>query len=85
MLSTVPPWLTNITQKIFDESRMFPSAINHVLINEYQPNQGIMVFSNIAHFETRHVLLHLGHTMHCIFLKKIFLMEAKRAVRIGYR
>ncbi|KAL1805335.1 hypothetical protein DCAR_0831153 [Daucus carota subsp. sativus] len=38
----LPPWLTNITQKIFDESRMFPSAINHVLINEYQPNQGIM-------------------------------------------
>ncbi|KAL8104273.1 hypothetical protein AgCh_028482 [Apium graveolens] len=38
----LPSWLTNIIQKIFDESRLFPSAINHVLINEYLPNQGIM-------------------------------------------
>ncbi|KAK2989547.1 hypothetical protein RJ640_003142 [Escallonia rubra] len=38
----VPPWLTRITGKISDKSRLFPSAINHVLINEYLPNQGIM-------------------------------------------
>lgn len=37
----LPAWLTRITQRISDESR-FPSAINHVLINEYLPNQGIM-------------------------------------------
>ncbi|KAK0602954.1 hypothetical protein LWI29_038478 [Acer saccharum] len=38
----VPPWLTKITQRIYEKSRLFPSAINHVLINEYLPNQGIM-------------------------------------------
>ncbi|CAN1852390.1 Alpha-ketoglutarate-dependent dioxygenase alkB homolog 6 [Linum perenne] len=38
----LPPWLTKITQKIYEESGLFPSAINHVLINEYLPNQGIM-------------------------------------------
>ncbi|KAH1233888.1 Alpha-ketoglutarate-dependent dioxygenase alkB 6 [Glycine max] len=38
----VPPWLTNLTQKIYEESGLFPSALNHVLINEYLPNQGIM-------------------------------------------
>ncbi|KAI3826582.1 hypothetical protein L1987_00630 [Smallanthus sonchifolius] len=38
----LPPWLTKITEKISDESSLFPSAINHVLINEYLPNQGIM-------------------------------------------
>ncbi|RDX79285.1 Alpha-ketoglutarate-dependent dioxygenase alkB-like 6, partial [Mucuna pruriens] len=38
----VPPWLTNLTQKINEESGLFPSAMNHVLINEYLPNQGIM-------------------------------------------
>ncbi|KAI3683440.1 hypothetical protein L1987_83943 [Smallanthus sonchifolius] len=38
----LPPWLTKITEKIRDESSLFPSAINHVLINEYLPNQGIM-------------------------------------------
>ncbi|XP_076891958.1 alkylated DNA repair protein ALKBH6 homolog [Bidens hawaiensis] len=38
----LPPWLTKITEKIREESSLFPSAINHVLINEYLPNQGIM-------------------------------------------
>ncbi|KAF5822954.1 putative oxoglutarate/iron-dependent dioxygenase, alpha-ketoglutarate-dependent dioxygenase AlkB [Helianthus annuus] len=38
----LPPWLTKITEKIRDVSSLFPSAINHVLINEYLPNQGIM-------------------------------------------
>ncbi|KAK9058515.1 hypothetical protein SSX86_023357 [Deinandra increscens subsp. villosa] len=38
----LPPWLTKITKRISDESSLFPSAINHVLINEYLPNQGIM-------------------------------------------
>ncbi|PON37205.1 Alpha-ketoglutarate-dependent dioxygenase [Parasponia andersonii] len=38
----LPPWLTKVTQKIFEESGLFPAPINHVLINEYLPNQGIM-------------------------------------------
>nr|GMD72813.1 alpha-ketoglutarate-dependent dioxygenase alkB homolog 6 [Ipomoea batatas] len=38
----VPPWLTRITQRIQEETGLFPSAINHVLINEYLPDQGIM-------------------------------------------
>ncbi|CAI0457360.1 unnamed protein product [Linum tenue] len=38
----LPPWLTKITQRINEESGLFPSAINHVLINEYLPSQGIM-------------------------------------------
>ncbi|KAE8658332.1 inactive serine/threonine-protein kinase [Hibiscus syriacus] len=38
----LPPWLSKITERIREESGLFPSAINHVLINEYLPNQGIM-------------------------------------------
>ncbi|KAL3850352.1 hypothetical protein ACJIZ3_012234 [Penstemon smallii] len=38
----LPPWLKQITHRINEESRLFPSAINHVLINEYLPDQGIM-------------------------------------------
>ncbi|XP_062076301.1 alkylated DNA repair protein ALKBH6 homolog isoform X2 [Humulus lupulus] len=38
----LPPWLMKITQKICEESGLFPAPINHVLINEYLPNQGIM-------------------------------------------
>jgi hypothetical protein len=32
----VPPWLTKITNKICQWTVLFPSATNHVLINEYQ-------------------------------------------------
>ncbi|PIA51491.1 hypothetical protein AQUCO_01100376v1 [Aquilegia coerulea] len=38
----LPPWLTKITQRICQRTGLFPSAINHVLINEYLPDQGIM-------------------------------------------
>lgn len=38
----MPPWLTKMAERISEESGLFPSAINHVLINEYLPNQGIM-------------------------------------------
>ncbi|KAM3324088.1 alpha-ketoglutarate-dependent dioxygenase alkB 6 isoform X9 [Capsicum chacoense] len=38
----LPPWLTRITRRITEKSGLFPSSINHVLINEYLPNQGIM-------------------------------------------
>ncbi|KAM3197186.1 hypothetical protein ACQJBY_072701 [Aegilops geniculata] len=38
----LPPWLTKITDRICQWTGLFPSAINHVLINEYHPNQGIM-------------------------------------------
>ena len=40
---SVPSWLTKITEKIHESTGLFPSAINHVLINEYHPDQGIMV------------------------------------------
>ncbi|XP_039784267.1 alpha-ketoglutarate-dependent dioxygenase alkB homolog 6-like [Panicum virgatum] len=38
----LPSWLTRITDRICQWTGLFPSAINHVLINEYHPNQGIM-------------------------------------------
>ncbi|KAL5563747.1 hypothetical protein UlMin_033494 [Ulmus minor] len=38
----LPSWLTKFTHKICQETGLFPSPINHVLINEYLPHQGIM-------------------------------------------
>ncbi|WOK95912.1 hypothetical protein Cni_G04619 [Canna indica] len=38
----LPSWLTKITEKISQQTGLFPSPINHVLINEYLPDQGIM-------------------------------------------
>uniref|UniRef100_A0A453E3X6 Alpha-ketoglutarate-dependent dioxygenase AlkB-like domain-containing protein n=1 Tax=Aegilops tauschii subsp. strangulata TaxID=200361 RepID=A0A453E3X6_AEGTS len=45
----LPPWLTKITDRICQWTGLFPSAINHVLINEYHPNQGIMVSNHQLH------------------------------------
>uniref|UniRef100_A0A7N0UFL3 Fe2OG dioxygenase domain-containing protein n=1 Tax=Kalanchoe fedtschenkoi TaxID=63787 RepID=A0A7N0UFL3_KALFE len=38
----LPPWLSNLTRRISETTGLFPSPINHVLINEYLPDQGIM-------------------------------------------
>eukprot|EP00271_Cylindrocystis_brebissonii_P013399 TRINITY_DN33198_c0_g1_i1.p1 TRINITY_DN33198_c0_g1~~TRINITY_DN33198_c0_g1_i1.p1 ORF type:complete len:583 (+),score=62.03 TRINITY_DN33198_c0_g1_i1:143-1750(+) len=39
----LPPWLTAITKRMkTDAGDWFPSPINHVLVNEYGPGQGIM-------------------------------------------
>ncbi|XP_078437722.1 oxidoreductase [Wolffia australiana] len=38
----LPPWMSRITRRISEVTELFPSPINHVLVNEYLPNQGIM-------------------------------------------
>ncbi|KAJ3676602.1 hypothetical protein LUZ60_004014 [Juncus effusus] len=38
----LPQWLKNINKKICEQTNLFPSELNHVLINEYGPDQGIM-------------------------------------------
>lgn len=50
----VPLWLKQITSRICKESGLFSSTINHVLINEYLPDQGIMVSIGLSctlHYE----------------------------------
>lgn len=37
----IPAWLSSITEKIAKETNLFPAPINHVLVNEYLPGQGI--------------------------------------------
>ncbi|KAJ0979124.1 hypothetical protein J5N97_014598 [Dioscorea zingiberensis] len=38
----LPSWLKKVTGRICQHTRLFPSELNHVLINEYLPDQGIM-------------------------------------------
>jgi hypothetical protein len=42
-LVAVPPWLSDLTGTIGEDLGLYPSPMNHVLINEYLPGQGIMV------------------------------------------
>ncbi|RLN41198.1 hypothetical protein C2845_PM01G42330 [Panicum miliaceum] len=49
--AAVPSWLTRITDRIYQWIGLFPSAINHVLINEYHPNQGIMEHTDPQNFQ----------------------------------
>ncbi|KAG6550699.1 hypothetical protein Mapa_007796 [Marchantia paleacea] len=39
---SLPSWLKPLTERIDSETGLFPSPINHVLVNEYEPGQGIM-------------------------------------------
>ncbi|XP_039129573.1 alpha-ketoglutarate-dependent dioxygenase alkB homolog 6-like isoform X2 [Dioscorea cayenensis subsp. rotundata] len=38
----LPAWLKKVTGRIHQCTGLFPSELNHVLINEYLPDQGIM-------------------------------------------
>lgn len=38
----LPPWLSDLTGNICRDLGLYPAPINHVLINEYLPGQGIM-------------------------------------------
>jgi alkylated DNA repair protein alkB family protein 6 len=37
----VPGWIKTVTEKITKETKLYPAPINHVLVNEYLPGQGI--------------------------------------------
>ena len=39
----MPAWLSSVTERITKETNLFPAPINHVLVNEYLPGQGITV------------------------------------------
>ncbi|KAL9262883.1 Alkylated DNA repair protein ALKBH6-like protein [Drosera capensis] len=56
----LPPWLTKITQRIFVGSKIFPSEPNHVLINEYLPDQGIMPHQDGPAYFPAAAILSLG-------------------------
>lgn len=76
-LFAVPPWLTNLTEKIYEQSGLFPSAINHVLINEYLPDQGIMVCAEpqtlllVIYLSSPFFLYALNYTLQ-VFVKSFF-------------
>lgn len=56
----LPPWLARITERISEKSGLFPSAINHVLINEYLPDQGIMPHQDGPAYHPVVAILSLG-------------------------
>lgn len=56
----LPAWLAKITERICEASGLFPSAINHVLINEYLPSQGIMPHQDGPAYHPVVAILSLG-------------------------
>lgn len=56
----LPPWLTTITQRIYEDSGILPAVPNHVLINEYLPDQGIMPHQDGPAYFPAAAILSLG-------------------------
>ncbi|KMT13537.1 hypothetical protein BVRB_4g083160 [Beta vulgaris subsp. vulgaris] len=56
----LPPWLTKITERIHEELGIFSAAPNHVLINEYLPDQGIMPHQDGPAYFPAAAILSLG-------------------------
>ncbi|KAL8143086.1 hypothetical protein V2J09_016118 [Rumex salicifolius] len=56
----LPTWLTTITRRIYEDSGIFPAAPNHVLINEYLPDQGIMPHQDGPAYFPAAAILSLG-------------------------
>ncbi|CAI9105973.1 OLC1v1005019C1 [Oldenlandia corymbosa var. corymbosa] len=74
----LPPWLTRITRRIFDESGgMFPSPINHVLINEYLADQGIMPHQDGPAYSPVVAILSLGSPVVMDFTPHLSLQVAE--------
>jgi hypothetical protein len=63
--SALPAWLKGVTQRVQDDTAAFDGAPpNHVLVNAYQPGQGIMVgtasympSSHVSHTSLRHIIM----------------------------
>lgn len=75
----LPPWLIEVTKRIFKESGLFPSAPNHVLINEYLPDQGIMPHQDGPAYFPAAAILSLGSPVVMNFTPHSRLSECNEA------
>ncbi|EFA77212.1 hypothetical protein PPL_12421 [Heterostelium album PN500] len=70
LLETLPSWLDRICESIFKQS-ILPKKPNHVLLNEYQYDQGIMPHKDGPLFYPCVTILSLGSTCLIDFYKSI--------------
>ncbi|KAK6232032.1 hypothetical protein SCA6_002105 [Theobroma cacao] len=77
----LPPWLAKITKRIYEGSGLFPSAINHVLINEYLSNQGIMPHQDGPAYYPVVAILSLGSPVVMDFTPHSRLQSCKRTLK----
>ncbi|XP_024522833.1 alpha-ketoglutarate-dependent dioxygenase alkB homolog 6 [Selaginella moellendorffii] len=74
----LPSWLTKITEKISSVTGLFPSPINHVLVNEYLPGQGIMLHQDGPSYFPVVAILSLGAPTLMRFKPHLRLIEATK-------
>ncbi|KMZ70860.1 Alkylated DNA repair protein alkB-like protein [Zostera marina] len=74
----IPSWLTRITEEICEKTNLFPSPINHVLINEYLPDQGIMPHQDGPAYFPVVAIISLGSPVVIDFSPHLSLNESSR-------
>ncbi|RZC83328.1 hypothetical protein C5167_046116 [Papaver somniferum] len=75
------PQLNGVTKRICEEAGLFPSPINHVLINEYLPDQGIMPHQDGPAYFPVVAIISLGSPAVMNFTPHSRLMESSRSGR----
>ncbi|XP_074320883.1 alkylated DNA repair protein ALKBH6 homolog [Silene latifolia] len=71
----LPLWLTKLNQRIYEEFGIFPATPNHVLINEYLPDQGIMPHQDGPAYFPAAAILSLGSPVVMNFTPHVKLCE----------
>eukprot|EP00897_Mesotaenium_endlicherianum_P009546 jgi/Mesen1/861/ME000114S10941 len=74
----VPPWLNAITERLTRDIGLFPKPINHVLVNEYKPGQGIMPHQDGPLYHPVVAILSLGSSAVMHFTPHPRLMSSSR-------
>ncbi|EFJ25952.1 hypothetical protein SELMODRAFT_98137 [Selaginella moellendorffii] len=74
----LPSWLIKVTEKISSVTGLFPSPINHVLVNEYLPGQGIMLHQDGPSYFPVVAILSLGAPTLMRFKPHLRLIEATK-------
>ncbi|KAG0558732.1 hypothetical protein KC19_10G049600 [Ceratodon purpureus] len=75
----IPVWLSSVTEKITKETNLFPAPINHVLVNEYMPGQGITSHQDGPVYDPVVAILSLGAPTLMHFTPHTRLTETNKA------
>mmetsp|Transcript_24569 Transcript_24569/g.29771 ORF Transcript_24569/g.29771 Transcript_24569/m.29771 type:complete len:300 (+) Transcript_24569:443-1342(+) len=68
--SALPDWIKGLIARLFEDTGVFQDSLNHVLINEYNPGEGILSHEDGPLYFPAVAILSLGATVVIRFTRK---------------